>query len=60
MKSKIDDFSQAAQIMLQLMRDKNSGLIVSVRHVDLTPGMRIERCGRVYQIDKNGTQRRVK
>jgi hypothetical protein len=31
-----------------------------IRTLPFKPGMTIDRCGKKYQVDKNGTQRRIK
>jgi len=33
---------------------------VEIAMVEFVPGMQIERCGKKYIVDKNGTQRRMK
>jgi len=48
------------EIMINFMRDPKTGSIVRTRTVPFKPGMVIERGGRRYQVDKKGTQRRVK
>ena len=34
--------------------------VVGYESVDFVPGIIIERCGRQYEVQKNGSQRRVK
>ena len=58
-KSKLHDFSKPPQILLNYVRDEK-GNIAGVRHMDLRAGSIIKRCGKIYRIDKNGTQRRVR
>jgi hypothetical protein len=40
------------------MRHRNGRTEIAM--VEFVPGMQIERCGKRYVVDKNGTQRRMK
>ena len=50
---------EAPKIMLGFVRNVKSGELDQVRCVPLTPGMRIKRMGKLYEVDAKGTQRRV-
>lgn len=53
-----DKLSKGPTIAVGCLRDK-SGKVVRYSLAELKPGMIIERGGKRYQVDKNGTQRRV-
>jgi hypothetical protein len=57
-KSKLDDKTAPPQILLGYMRGQD-GNITGVRHVDFKAGIRIQRCGKVYEVKANGQQVRV-
>ena len=46
-------------IMVATRHDPSTGK-PQIDSLPFTPGMIIERAGRKYQVDKNGTQRRIK
>jgi hypothetical protein len=58
-KSKLDDFTQPPQIILQI-RPSATGKGFDIRHADFVPGMTIERCGRKYIVNEKGQQIRIK
>jgi len=47
------------QIMLEYMRDPKSGDLLKIRTCDFIPGLVIERAGRRYQLQADGSQRRI-
>ena len=54
------DKPKGPQIMLQFLRDPKTGAASKIRTVPFKAGIQINRCGRSYVVDANGTQRRVK
>ena len=48
------------QIMIGYVRNPVTGAADRVRLAPYEPGMIIERCGRQYQVDEKGQQRRIK
>jgi hypothetical protein len=54
------DEPQGPQIMLNYLRNPKTGKADRIRTAPLKAGMRIERMGKIYEVDAHGTQRRVK
>lgn len=54
-----EEKSDQPRIVVEFVRDPETGTIKRVRHVPFQSGMIIERAGRRYQVDAKGTQRRI-
>jgi hypothetical protein len=62
MQPKPIDFSSRSakpQVMLSYIRNAKTGALDDIRTVDFEPGLIIERCGKRYQLRKDGSQKRI-
>jgi hypothetical protein len=51
--------SKPPQIMLSYLRDSQTGKVIGLRTFDFKPGAVIERCGKKYVLQRDGSQRRI-